>query len=232
MPRPTTARSAPERRPAHPVAPGHEAGGGGREVRPARQGTVHLHRRIQPGARGNHRPGRQRGIVWPTSPAPNSSSTTSPSPHFFATASYSYLHTRLDTPAGFYNFPAQPGFNIDGAGTALKFAAQPELRRSGRARASDQLPGQLQAGQRLGVPGQPAGHGTRPDHAGRLRRHRGDRSRPQQRFRIWDLLPTHQQRHPGIRPEDRLLQSADHSVAVHAECRCVLHLPASTTPRG
>ena len=42
-----------------------------------------------------------------------------PSPHFFATASYSYLHTRLDTPATFYNFPAQPGFNIDGAGTAL-----------------------------------------------------------------------------------------------------------------
>jgi len=42
-----------------------------------------------------------------------------PSPHFFATASYSYLHTRLDTPATFYNFPAQSGFNIDGAGTAL-----------------------------------------------------------------------------------------------------------------
>ena len=46
-----------------------------------------------------------------------------PSPHFFATASYSYLHTRLDTPAGFYNFPAQPGFNIDGAGTAVVFAS-------------------------------------------------------------------------------------------------------------
>ena len=44
-----------------------------------------------------------------------------PGSHFFATASYSYLHTRLDKPAGFYNFPAQPGFNIDGAGTALKF---------------------------------------------------------------------------------------------------------------
>ncbi len=44
-----------------------------------------------------------------------------PSPHFFATASYSYLHTRLDTPAGFYNFPAQPGFNIDGAGTTVVF---------------------------------------------------------------------------------------------------------------
>jgi outer membrane receptor protein involved in Fe transport len=46
-----------------------------------------------------------------------------PSPHFFATASYSYLHTRLDTAAGFYNFPAKPGFNIDGAGTAVVFAA-------------------------------------------------------------------------------------------------------------
>jgi hypothetical protein len=44
-----------------------------------------------------------------------------PNAHFFGTASYSYLHTRLDTPASFYNFPAQPGFNIDGAGTALKF---------------------------------------------------------------------------------------------------------------
>jgi outer membrane receptor protein involved in Fe transport len=45
-----------------------------------------------------------------------------PDPHFFATASYSYLHTRLDTAASFYNFPAQPGFNIDGAGTALAFS--------------------------------------------------------------------------------------------------------------
>ena len=44
-----------------------------------------------------------------------------PDSHFFATASYSYLHTRLDKAAGFYNFPAQPGFNIDGAGTALVF---------------------------------------------------------------------------------------------------------------
>ena len=44
-----------------------------------------------------------------------------PGTHFFATASYSYLHTRLDTPASFYNFPAQPGFNIDGAGTALVY---------------------------------------------------------------------------------------------------------------
>ncbi len=38
-----------------------------------------------------------------------------PDPHFFATASYSYLHTVLDTAPGFYNFPAQPGLNIDGS---------------------------------------------------------------------------------------------------------------------
>jgi outer membrane receptor protein involved in Fe transport len=40
-----------------------------------------------------------------------------PDPHFFATGSYSYLHTTLDSPATFYNFPAQPGLNNDGAGT-------------------------------------------------------------------------------------------------------------------
>ena len=39
-----------------------------------------------------------------------------PDPHFFATASYSYLHTTLDTPASFWNYPAQPGLNYDGAG--------------------------------------------------------------------------------------------------------------------
>jgi outer membrane receptor protein involved in Fe transport len=41
-----------------------------------------------------------------------------PDPHFFATASYSYLHTTLDSPATFYNFPAQPGINYDGAGAS------------------------------------------------------------------------------------------------------------------
>jgi hypothetical protein len=39
-----------------------------------------------------------------------------PGPHFFATASYSWLHTVIDTPQLFWNFPAQPGLNIDGAG--------------------------------------------------------------------------------------------------------------------
>jgi outer membrane receptor protein involved in Fe transport len=50
-----------------------------------------------------------------------------PDPHFFATASYSYLHTTTDAPSPFYNFPAQPGLNNDGAGitvfpTNLEFA--------------------------------------------------------------------------------------------------------------
>jgi outer membrane receptor protein involved in Fe transport len=39
-----------------------------------------------------------------------------PNPHFFGTASYSYLHTTLDYPSTFYNFPATPGINFDGAG--------------------------------------------------------------------------------------------------------------------
>jgi len=42
-----------------------------------------------------------------------------PDPHFFATASYSYLHTMLDSGSPFYNFPAQPGLNIDGAANAI-----------------------------------------------------------------------------------------------------------------
>jgi outer membrane receptor protein involved in Fe transport len=45
-----------------------------------------------------------------------------PSSHFFATASYSYLHTTLDEPAGFYNFPAQLGLNNDGAGSSTAAA--------------------------------------------------------------------------------------------------------------
>jgi hypothetical protein len=45
-----------------------------------------------------------------------------PNPSFFATASYSYLNTVLNSPGAlipayyFYNFPAEPGTNIDGAG--------------------------------------------------------------------------------------------------------------------
>jgi hypothetical protein len=42
-----------------------------------------------------------------------------PDPHFFATASYSYLHTVLDAPSAFYNFAAQPGINYDGAGISI-----------------------------------------------------------------------------------------------------------------
>jgi hypothetical protein len=39
-----------------------------------------------------------------------------PERHFFATASYSYLRTRLASPVGFYNYPAHYGLNVDGAG--------------------------------------------------------------------------------------------------------------------
>ncbi len=45
-----------------------------------------------------------------------------PGPRLFATASYSFMRTVLDTPAGFYNFPAQPGLNIDGAGVGALFS--------------------------------------------------------------------------------------------------------------
>jgi len=44
-----------------------------------------------------------------------------PGPRLFGTASYSFMRTVLDTPAGFYNFPAQPGLNIDGGGTFAIF---------------------------------------------------------------------------------------------------------------
>ena len=46
-----------------------------------------------------------------------------PERHFFATASYSYLRTRLDTATGFYNYPAAPGLNVDGAGLFAVYAA-------------------------------------------------------------------------------------------------------------
>jgi outer membrane receptor protein involved in Fe transport len=44
-----------------------------------------------------------------------------PDPHFFATASYSYLRTTLDKPSTFYDFPAQPGINFDGYGNTAVF---------------------------------------------------------------------------------------------------------------
>jgi outer membrane receptor protein involved in Fe transport len=54
-----------------------------------------------------------------------------PDPHFFATASYSYLHTTLDTASSFWNFPAYQGLNYDGAGTAAVFAAGQTLQDPG-----------------------------------------------------------------------------------------------------
>ena len=44
-----------------------------------------------------------------------------PDPRFFATASYSYLHSQLDTAESFYNFPAYAGLNYDGAGSLAVF---------------------------------------------------------------------------------------------------------------
>jgi outer membrane receptor protein involved in Fe transport len=54
-----------------------------------------------------------------------------PDPHFFATASYSYLRTMLETPSGFWNFPAQPGYNIDGAGGAVVWQPGQDFRDPG-----------------------------------------------------------------------------------------------------
>jgi outer membrane receptor protein involved in Fe transport len=44
-----------------------------------------------------------------------------PDPHFFATASYSFLHTMLDSPQSFYNFPAQAGLNYDGSANLISW---------------------------------------------------------------------------------------------------------------
>ena len=43
-----------------------------------------------------------------------------PNRNFFATASYSYVHTTLTAP-GFYDYPAQLGQNVDGAGLFAVF---------------------------------------------------------------------------------------------------------------
>lgn len=45
-----------------------------------------------------------------------------PTRSFYATASYSYIDTTLNRPAGFYNYPAEPGLNIDGAGLFAVFS--------------------------------------------------------------------------------------------------------------
>jgi hypothetical protein len=44
-----------------------------------------------------------------------------PSRSLFATASYSFIKTTLDQPPGFYDYPAQPGVNINGAGVFAVF---------------------------------------------------------------------------------------------------------------
>ncbi len=44
-----------------------------------------------------------------------------PTRNLFATASYSYIRTTLNKAAGFYNYPAKSGLNIDGAGLFAVF---------------------------------------------------------------------------------------------------------------
>jgi len=45
-----------------------------------------------------------------------------PTRNFYATASYSYIDTTLNNAPDFYNYPAVPGINIDGAGLFAVFA--------------------------------------------------------------------------------------------------------------
>ncbi|MFQ3670580.1 MAG: hypothetical protein SNJ84_03890, partial [Verrucomicrobiia bacterium] len=54
-----------------------------------------------------------------------------PTKNFFVTASYSYINSELNSPLGFYNFPAQPGINTDGAGLFATFAPGQTFQRPG-----------------------------------------------------------------------------------------------------
>jgi outer membrane receptor protein involved in Fe transport len=106
--------------PAVHLAARHAVGRGWSEIRSARQERCSSPRDFQTIARGAHGAGNLNHSLAHIG-VPRSSSITSPDPHFFATASYSYLHTTLDTPSSFYNYPAQPGLNYDGAGVLAVF---------------------------------------------------------------------------------------------------------------
>ena len=54
-----------------------------------------------------------------------------PQPHLFLTASYSFNRTILETPAGFYNFPAEAGMNVDGAATGIVWAPNQQFKDPG-----------------------------------------------------------------------------------------------------
>jgi len=54
-----------------------------------------------------------------------------PQPHLFLTASYSFARTILETPAGFYNFPAQAGMNVDGAASGIVWAPNQQFKDPG-----------------------------------------------------------------------------------------------------
>ncbi len=55
-----------------------------------------------------------------------------PTRNLFATASYSYIKTTLNQPVGFYDFPAQVGLNVDGAGTFAVFKSGQTFRDPGQ----------------------------------------------------------------------------------------------------
>lgn len=54
-----------------------------------------------------------------------------PSPHLFFTTSYSFSRTILQTPASFYNFPAQAGPNVDGAAASIVWAPNQQFKDPG-----------------------------------------------------------------------------------------------------
>jgi hypothetical protein len=62
-------------------------------------------------------PSGQGGLVpsWADINGAEIEANYQPDPHFFATASYSFLHTVTDTAFQFWNFPAYLGVNYDGA---------------------------------------------------------------------------------------------------------------------
>ena len=103
-----------------------------------------------------------------------------PDPHFFATASYSYLHTTLDTPSTFYNFPALPGINNDGAGVscpANPFLPNQTFHDPGVPQHLFNVLANYKHESGWGASGKHSGHGTRGNHPIRLSRPGGDRSR-------------------------------------------------------
>ena len=104
-----------------------------------------------------------------------------PDPHFFATASYSYLHTVLDTPHGLLQLPGAAGYQLRRRRLGRGVSAKPDVPGSGRAAAPVQRARELQARIRIRRSGEHSGHGTRPNHPVRVSEH-GRNHRRLQRF--------------------------------------------------